>query len=423
MSPMNFTESETESFEVEEVGAEAEQEAAEASTDSHASTSHKMDAPQSKKSGGSDEGGDDGEAASDEFSSTGEAGDESESDRESDESGEESSFEESAVEAGWQESTLTEATSYETSAEATVDAHFASSTPESQQEFFSFIAPLLVPLAKAVIPTLAGTATSALQKLLQARGTKRPRRRETGAEAYGGDESGEEADAEAAMHQLEVIIGKDDRVRIQNTKVVPWNRICHLTIEAQNGHKYLGTGALIGPRTVVTAGHCVFLHDAGGWPKSITVTPGRNDNERPFGQAKAVQLHTVKGWKVGKNREYDYGAITLGPGIKMSPPSAFGFAALSDSAIQGKKLNTAGYPGDKPAGTMWYNGRMVKAVQPRVLVYDIDTMGGQSGSPVWLKQNGKRIQVAIHTNGMSSGNSATRITPPVLANMRSWRAL
>ena len=421
MSPMNLTESATESFEVDEVGTETEQESDESNSGSHASTSYRIAGPQPKQSGGGDEGGDDGEAASDEFSNTGEAGDESQSDGETGESGEESTFEESAVEAGWQESDATEAAADETSAEATVDAEFASTTPESQQEFFAFLAPLLLPLAKAVIPSLAGSASSALQKLL--RGKRRPRRRETGDEAFGGDEAGEEADVEAAVQQLEVIIGKDDRVRIQNTKVVPWKRICHLTIEAQNGSKFLGTGALIGPRTVVTAGHCVYLHDAGGWAKSITVTPGRNGGSSPFGKAKAVQLHSVKGWKVGKNRQYDYGAITLGPGIKMSPPSAFGFAALSDSAIRGKKLNTAGYPGDKPSGTMWYNGRKAKSVQPRVLVYDIDTMGGQSGSPVWLKQNGKRVQVGIHTNGMASGNSATRITLPVLKNLKKWRAL
>ena len=52
---------------------------------------------------------------------------------------------------------------------------------------------------------------------------------------------------------------------------------------------------------------------------------------------------------------------------------------------------------------MWYHGMKVKAVQPRVLVNDIHTMGGQSGSPLWIKRNGKRIQVGIHTNGMASG--------------------
>ena len=420
MSPTDYSESA-----VAEVGSEeSDQESGGDSSGSHATTSYKVSGGTAKapSKGGEtdDETGDEtGDEAGD-FPSTGEAGYEA-GDESADEAGEESSFEESAIEAGWQESDATEAGAEEAGEEAMIDAEFASTTPESQQEFFAFLAPLLMPLAKAVIPSLAGTATSALQKLL--RGKRRPRRRETGEEAYGGDEAAEEADAEAALAQLEVIIGKDDRVRIQNTKVVPWKRICHLTIEGKNGSKFLGTGALIGPRTVVTAGHCVFLHGAGGWAKSITVSPGRNGNSFPFGKAMAVQLHTVKGWKDGKNRQYDYGAITLGPGIKMPPPSAFGFDALPDAALIGAKLNTAGYPGDKPAGTMWYHGMKVKAVLPRLLVYDIDTMGGQSGSPLWIKRNGKRIQVGIHTNGMASGNSGTRITAPVLANMKKWRAI
>jgi V8-like Glu-specific endopeptidase len=411
---------------IDEVGSEeAEQESGEESSSFHAPTSVKISGKTSRapsKGGEADDA--DGDEAGDFPSgeSADEAGEEG-GDESSDESGDESTFEEGAVEAGWQEAEATEAGAEEAEAEAVIDAEFASSTPESQQEFFAFLAPLLMPLAKAVIPSLAGSATSALQKLLQSRGRQRPRRRETGYEAFGADESTEEADAEAALAQLEVIIGKDDRVRMQNTKAIPWKRICHLQIEAQNGSRFLGTGALIGPRTVVTAGHCVFLHDAGGWAKSITVSPGRNSGSFPFGKAKAIQLHTVKGWKDNKNRQYDYGAITIGPGINMSPASAFGFAALPDSAIRGKKLNTAGYPGDKPAGTMWYHGMKVKSLQPRVLVYDIDTMGGQSGSPLWIKQNGKRVQVGIHTNGMASGNSGTRITLPVFNNLKKWRSI
>ena len=88
-----------------------------------------------------------------------------------------------------------------------------------------------------------------------------------------------------------------------------------------------------------------------------------------------------------------------------------------------KHLNTAGYPGDKPSGTMWFNGRKAKAISDRVITYDIDTAGGQSGSAVWFKGlDNKRIVVGIHTNGASSGNSATRITKPVFDNIKKWRS-
>lgn len=59
---------------------------------------------------------------------------------------------------------------------------------------------------------------------------------------------------------LESIIGTDDRVRIQNPSVYPWRAICALRMTAKDGSRWIGTGFLVGPGTVITAGHCVYLH-------------------------------------------------------------------------------------------------------------------------------------------------------------------
>lgn len=57
------------------------------------------------------------------------------------------------------------------------------------------------------------------------------------------------------------------------------------------------------------------------------------------------------------------------------------------------------------------------------ITYDIDTASGQSGSAVWVRRpDGQRIAVGIHTNGATSGNSATRITKLVVNNLKQWRA-
>jgi V8-like Glu-specific endopeptidase len=77
--------------------------------------------------------------------------------------------------------------------------------------------------------------------------------------------------AEQAARVLEVIIGNDDRVRIERTTDVPWRRYCALRITFPKG-VFRGTGFLIGPRAVATAGHCVYMHDQGGWARSVADT-------------------------------------------------------------------------------------------------------------------------------------------------------
>lgn len=222
----------------------------------------------------------------------------------------------------------------------------------------------------------------------------------------------------------EVVINKDDRIRINAIKSYPWRAICSLLIEAKNGNYYIGTGWFVSPRTIITAGHCVYLHNSGGWAKSIQVMPGRNGSSKPFGTISTSSFRSVKGWTKDKGRSFDYGAIILPENRKTGNKTGFfGFCNLSDDSLRKKFINISGYPGDKPSGTQWYHGRGIKNITSRTLIYDVDTAGGQSGSPVWYKSNGKRYVVGIHTNGSSSGNSATRINKSVFENIKRWKSL
>jgi V8-like Glu-specific endopeptidase len=343
--------------------------------------------------------------------------------------------EESAFESvpNWSEDARKPSTESE-STEATVGAYMADG---GTQEFFPAIFAAIAPLVKTILPAIAKTVlpvvtssigrpgnpqAARIQQLLQqlARlGVKLPiTGKETDQES-----SIDEFALESAIAQLEVVIGADDRARIMNTTAIPWRRVCHLSITSANGSRFLGTGFLVGPRTIITAGHCVYLHGQGGWARNIEVSPGRNDANRPFGKAMATNFRSVRGWVSDKNRNFDYGAIILPRehGIQSGQIGSFGFGNFSDSFLRSKRLNTAGYPGDKPAGTAWFHGRTAKSVGSRVITYDIDTAGGQSGSPVWVLKDGKRYVAGIHTNGAMSGNSATRITKPVFDNIKKWR--
>ena len=101
----------------------------------------------------------------------------------------------------------------------------------------------------------------------------------------------------------------------------------------------------------MTAGHCLYSHSAGGWARQIEVIPGMD------------------------------GAIILPNNTLGNRVGWFGFAALSDGSLRNLLVNNAGYAGDKPFGTLWYNAGRITKVTARRLYYMIDTAGGPQWQP------------------------------------------
>ena len=217
----------------------------------------------------------------------------------------------------------------------------------------------------------------------------------------------------------ETVCGRDDRVRITATNLIPWRWVCHLRIRTKDDKNFGCTGFLIGPHTVITAGHCVYHHSHGGWPKHIDVMPGRNASNLPYGSVRATSFRSVKGWVNNHNANYDYGAIIL-PTELGNRTGWFGFACYNSSTLLHMLVNNSGYPGDKPVGTQWFNANEISQVTSRKLHYYIDTMGGQSGSPVWCLKSGHRYVVGVHAYG-GCPNSSTRIVEAVYDNFKKWK--
>lgn len=220
----------------------------------------------------------------------------------------------------------------------------------------------------------------------------------------------------------ESVCGRDDRVRITSTTRVPWRINCQLIITRKDNRQSRCTGWFIGPRTVMTAGHCVYSHSAGGWAKRIEVIPGMNSSSRPYGSLGGTSFRSVRGWTNSRKPGYDYGAIILPNNSLGNRVGWFGFAALSSSSLRNLLVNNSGYPADKPFGTQWYNSGRITKVTTRRLQYMIDTFGGQSGSIVYRLRNGKRHAVGIHAYG-GCPNKSTRITKRVFDNMKAWKNL
>lgn len=223
----------------------------------------------------------------------------------------------------------------------------------------------------------------------------------------------------------EAVIGTDERVQVLDTTIYPFRAIASLLITAADNTQYIGTGWFIGPRTLVTAGHCVYIKHSpvaarNGWVKKIQVMPGRNGDAVPFGGVTATEFWSVKGWGESGLENYDYGAIIL-PGAFPVDLGKFGFGVFEDAKLLSSVANITGYPGDKPSGTMWYDHRQIGSVNADKVFYAADTAGGQSGAPVYIIHEGTRIAVAVHAYGGNTANSGTRISSQVFANLESWK--
>lgn len=225
---------------------------------------------------------------------------------------------------------------------------------------------------------------------------------------------------------LEAVIGDDDRKRVTAGFMArnPWRQICALRIVSQSNRNYVGTGWFIAANVIATAGHCVFLQDDGGWAKSIGVIPAKDGPVEPLGSQVAKRFASVDGWVERRSRDMDYGVIFLddrGPGTELGN---FAVQALDIATLKRTDAQISGYPADLDrAEFQYFHLRPMIDVTDSQLVYDIDTFGGQSGSPIW-QQTAELglIAVGIHTTGGVSSNSGTRINNDVLDNLVKWAA-
>ena len=223
----------------------------------------------------------------------------------------------------------------------------------------------------------------------------------------------------------EDVHGPDDRIQITETTQYPWQALCSLLITAADDSLWIGTGWFISPRTVVTAGHCVCIKNnpipqRNGWVKNIKVMPGRNGSTLPYGSVTSTIFRSVGGWINDGDSNFDYGVIII-PTPLGNSVGWFGLGAYTDDDLKSTTGNIAGFPADKPEGTLWYHSNSIPYVDAHNVYYDIDTMGGQSGSPVYRGVDQERFAFAIHAYGGATTNSGTRITTEVYNNLVSWK--
>ncbi len=216
------------------------------------------------------------------------------------------------------------------------------------------------------------------------------------------------------------VFGDDDRIQITQTTSYPFNVIGQIWSQNAKGEWSICSGTLIGKRTVITAAHCLYNHDSGGWLADYEFYPGLNgQSDAPYGMYGFSDAYILEGYIT--NYQGYYGSVVpwdLGILILDEPAGEkvgwLGYATYDPAYAF--KANIVGYPGDEPTSTMWGTSCDVDpaTATENNFSYLCDTFPGSSGSAVYEfdGQTKQRYIVGINIAETQSENIALRLNKP-----------
>lgn len=212
------------------------------------------------------------------------------------------------------------------------------------------------------------------------------------------------------MQKLGAIIGgNDNRTKVDDISAEPYNAIVRLLIDV-DGVEYRGTGFMVKPDVMLTAGHNIYDHDAKKFCDKIDVVDKNGDLYQVYDYRIAPQFQSDSAdkydWAVAK--------VAVKPG---ETPHYMKFRRMDESTspkVTGTDGEVAGFPVEvrdvETADMYTETGKITSYVEAeKLLNYSIDSSGGNSGSPLIYRIDGTPYAIGIHVSGDSSGNTARAI--------------
>lgn len=225
-----------------------------------------------------------------------------------------------------------------------------------------------------------------------------------------------------------LIIGTDDRVEVLNTQRYPRSAMVYITYKKPDGKTFACSGSLVGPSTVLTAGHCVHAGGVGGsWYSDFRVYPGRDGPGAPYGSCGWRSTHSIAGWVEQRNLDFDVGAISLDCTVGNNA-GWLGVFWNSDLNEYKRTTHFYAYHSDKPGAHQWVTVKPVTTVGTYLMQHLHDLEGGSSGGAISYENypaNGGWYAGGLHSHHSDffNTNSAVRINEPIFNLIKHWLTL
>lgn len=219
---------------------------------------------------------------------------------------------------------------------------------------------------------------------------------------------------------------------IKDTATDPYRLICYQHIHRKRllgNSDYHSTGFLIARNVLLTAAHNLFS-PTGSKVDRITICPGRFKDKTSYDtiivsgltQCKtAVRVNPNFKWK---KASCDFAIIIIPEEILNKVknwPNASSFELDPNIILdKGDRINVAGFPasGGYDGSLMTYQNQDLEDVKEATFHHSFQTETGNSGSPIWVKKDGRLKIVGIHTYA----GLATRLTPAAIEMINLWIA-